>query len=441
MDSTPGPRRLHFNMPPGLERFSLFFELPYDIRYKIWKDLIFVPGIHFLKFEVTRAPLRRPSPDDDSEREDDDEAEYSQNLRRQPRLRQGYTKPIYSATLKPIYPLPAADLSYYITAQKHLTMLSLSCGEAAELVSRATHKPGCLVLDSARLISLAESDDVICIDYPDLNWARSLGAWASKLNQSQLNAVRRLAVKYHPEWDEDRRRCRLCGMVHGSSKPHIHHHLYQFAALFKNLERFYFVDYHTIRRSASKDQSRLNDDIPRWPGPGSASHGISGGQKFPSGGRTYYELDPQDCQLNSKVFGKLDWVRSEYLNYCKEHPERHSNPEKVKFWVLGCEWDYEQLEHRQNAAHQAKTRNLRRTVHKRRNAKLADITKMMEKMELKEDKRGSRDFEQPDGLPVKFGSGNGPTYRFEFSVNSKKGRNVRRGDIGRTDKKDQSRIQ
>ncbi|KAK7977210.1 hypothetical protein PG988_004700 [Apiospora saccharicola] len=423
-------------MPPGLERFPLFFNLPYDIRYKIWKDLIFVPGIHFLKFEATRTPLLRPSPDDDSDREDDgDDAASSQNLRRQPRLRQGCTKPIYSATLQPIYPLPAADLSYYITAQKHLTMLSLSCGEATEMVSRATHKPGCLVLDSARLISLAGSDDVICIDYPDLNWARNLGSWASKLDQLQLNAVRRLAVKYHPEWDEERRRCRLCGMVHGSSKPHIHHHLYEFAALFMNLERFYLVDYHTIRRSASKDLSQLSIDTPRWPGP-SSGHGISGGQKFLSGGRTYYELDPQDCQLNSKVFGKLNWVRAGYLNYCKEHSERHSNPEKVKFWVLGCEWDYEQLEHRQNAAHLAKTRTPRRKAHTRRNAKMADVTKMMEKMEVSGNKGGSRDFEQPDGLPVKFGGDNESTYEFEFSVSAKKDRAARRSDIGRSDTKD-----
>lgn len=429
MDSTAGSRRLHFNMPPGLERFPRFFKLPYDVRYKIWKELIFVPGIHFLKFEATRIPLLRPLFDENSDREDDEDAESSQNLHRQPRSRREYTKPIYSATLMPIYPLPAADMSYYITAQKHLTMLSLSCGEAAEMVTKATHKPGCLILDSARLISLADSEDIICIDYPDLNWARNLGAWANKLNPLQLNAVRRLAVKYHPEWDEDRRRCRLCGMVHGSFKPHVHHHLYEFAALFKNLERFYFVDYHTIRRSAAKDLARLNEDTPRWPGP-SSGHGPSGGQKFLSGGRTYYELDPQDCQLNSKVFGRLDWVRTGYLNYCKERPEKHSRPEKVKFWVLGCEWDYEQLEHRQNAAHLAKIRNPRRTAHKRRNAKLADVTRMMEKMGLEGDKGGSRDFEQPDGLPVKFGDSSESTYEFEFSVSSKKGRIARRSDIG-----------
>ncbi|KAK7921454.1 hypothetical protein PG985_009476 [Apiospora marii] len=424
-------------MPPGLERFPQFFKLPYDVRYKIWKDLIFVPGIHFLKFEANRTPLRRPPLDDDSDRDDDDDAESSQNLRRRPRVRQGHTTPVYSATLIPIFPLPAADMSYYITAQKHLTMLSLSCGEAAELVSRATHKHGCLILDNARLISLADSNDVICIDYPDLSWARHLGSWANKLNQLQLNAVRCLAVKYHPEWDdEERRRCRLCGMIHGSSKPQIHHHLYEFAALFKNLERFCFVDYHTIRRSDSKDLSQLSQDAPRWPGP-STSHGISGGgQTFLSGGRTYYELDPQDWQLNSKVFRKLDWVKAEYLKYCKEHPEKHSSPEKIKFWVLGCEWDYEQLEHRQNAAHLAKTRNPRRTAHKRRTARLADVTKMMEKMGLDGEKTSSRDFEQPDGLPVEFGGDSESTYKFEFSVSTKKDRVARQSDNGESDKKD-----
>ncbi|KAK8094797.1 hypothetical protein PG997_001482 [Apiospora hydei] len=418
MAGTSGSHRLHFIMPPGLERFPLFFSLPYDIRYKIWKEVVYVPGIHFLKFEAPRTPPRRPNSDEDSDREDDDAAS-SQSSRRQPRERQRDATPLYSANLKPIYPLPAADLSYYITANKNLTKLSLSCGEAAELLRMSTNKPGNLVLDSARLISLAGSDDVICIDYPDLNWSRNLGSWASKLNQTQLDSVRRLAVKYHPEWDEDRRRCRLCGRVHGSVKPHVHHHLYEFAALFKNLERFYFIDYHTIRRSVSKDLSRLSlDNEPRWPGP-SSGHGIAGGQKFLSGGRTYYELDPQDCQLNSKVFAKLDWVRSEYITYCKADPERHSNPAKVKFWVLGCEWDYEQLEYRQNAAHLAKGRSPRRKSHTRGNAQQADIANMMEKMELNGDKGGHRDFEQPAGLPVQFGGNNDSTYQFEFSLKPK----------------------
>ncbi|KAK8087310.1 hypothetical protein PG994_002284 [Apiospora phragmitis] len=416
-------------MPPGLERFPLFFNLPYDIRYKIWKEVIYVPGIHFLKFEATRTPPRRPDSDDDSDWEGGDAASFLRS-RRQPRERKRDAKPLYSATLKPVYPLPAADLSYYITANKTMAMLSLSCGEAAALVKMSTNKPGNLVLDSARLISLGGSDDVICIDYPDLYSSHVLGVWSHNLNQTQLDAVRRLAIKYHPEWDENRRRCRLCGHVHGSVKPHIHHHLYEFAALFKNLERFYFVDFHTIRRSVSKDSSRLSQGTPRWPGPSSSGHGIAGGQKFLSGGRTYYELDPQDCQLNSKVFGKLDWVRSEYVAYCKERPEtRHSNPEKVKFWVLGCEWDYEQLEHRQNAAHLAKSRNSRRRVYTRSHAKQADITRMMERMELNGNEGASQVLYQPASLPVRFGGFNESTYPFKFPVEPEANRSSRHGNM------------
>ncbi|KAK8862738.1 hypothetical protein PGQ11_008973 [Apiospora arundinis] len=430
MASTPGNRRLHFTMPPGLERFPLFFKLPWDVRYKVWSELIYVPGIHFLKFEAQRILPRRANHDDDESDREEGGSPSSANPHRQRRQRPRHQTQ-YSAILTPIFPLPAADVSYYMEANKNLAKLTLSCQEAADMVVKAIGKPGALHLDNGRLISLASSGDVICIDYPDLNWARNLSAWANNLNQSQLDAVRCLAVKYHPDWDEERRRCHRCGHVHPSPKINRHRHLYEFPALFKNLERFYFIDYHSIRASSaiggnttkSKGVSRnLPSQVPRWfrPGPAMMENSDSQGRKFLSGGRTYYELDPLKWQLHSNVFGKLDWLRSEYLNYCKKHPEKakHGNPDKVKFWVLGCEWDYEQLQHHQNAANPpTKSRSSRQKAQKKEKAKREDITKMMEKLELSEEKKkGQDDFEQPAGLPVRFGGHNNHQFQFQFPV-------------------------
>ncbi|KAK8130523.1 hypothetical protein PG999_002903 [Apiospora kogelbergensis] len=425
MESTSGGRRLHFNMPPGLESFPLFVKLPYDIRYRIWRELIYVPGIHFLKFEPTRNQPTRAISDQDSERDDDDDATAPLNPRRRPRHRpKRDTRSLYSANLTPIYPLPAADLSYYITANKNMTMLMLSCEEAADLATKATNKPGKLELDNKRLISLADSEDVICIDYPDLNRPTNLGSWASNLNQTQLDAVRYLAVRYHPYWDDTRRRCPYCGIVHQLSKMPLHRNLYEFVALFKNLERFYFIDYHTIKYSSAittalQIPSPMQPfQAPRWCRPHQDLIQNAGGRKFLSGGRTYYELSPKDWQLNSNVFMRLSWVRSEYLKYCNKHSETtHKDPTTVKFWVLGCEYDSKLQKHRQNDERPAKSRHLRRQAKSQ-----ADIDTMMKRLSLNKgkgdgEKGGRMEFNQPAGLPVRFGGGKDATYEFQFSAN------------------------
>ncbi|KAI5928186.1 hypothetical protein F4810DRAFT_182356 [Camillea tinctor] len=319
---------LHFDMPSRLQQFSMFAKFPYDIRYKIWDSIIFTPGIHFLKLvdnidEVDNHELLYPwdrdsdgSPGSSSSRVPEKSASLSH----------------FTAVLKPAFPLTAADRSHYLTMSKVFTQLALSCNEAKHLIDKAVSRPGNLTLDTGRLVALDKSSDVVCIDYPKMVYSRHLGKWADHLDLDQLAKVRRLAIRYTTEWDEDSRICSTCGRIHNLRRRYGQpHHVYEFASLFKNLETFYFIDCFAVRKSS--DGSIPPKRVPQ-----------DQGERFASGeeGRSYYEIDPRFCKMNTNAFTLLSWVQENYVAHCQRIPKLHRNPESVKFKVLGCEWNTDQ---------------------------------------------------------------------------------------------------
>ncbi|KAI0967984.1 hypothetical protein F4678DRAFT_464883 [Xylaria arbuscula] len=322
---------LRFTVPRDLQRFDLFLKLPYDIRYMIWKEVMRTPGIHFLKFEETLnaptihgyASVRGHS---------------SESLVTSPEGRAEVTRNfdtcVYSATLKPIFPFSCADNSHYITKDKTLAHLRDSCSEAKTLVEKELAQPENLSLDNGQLVLLRRSSDVLCIDYPDMIHGRYLGRWSENLNLDQLAKVRRLAVRYHHEWDNHDQVCSLCGRVHSSYKNQAHpRHVYEFAALFKNLEEFYFIDYLTIRKSPCSPYSPCQEQDP-----GAAGERFATGD----GGRTYFEVNLESCKTHTWVYETLAWIRNNYIAHCMSEPQGPPLPEKVRFKVLGCEWEPDQ---------------------------------------------------------------------------------------------------
>ncbi|KAI0185329.1 hypothetical protein EV127DRAFT_208377 [Xylaria flabelliformis] len=309
---------LRFTVPRSLQRFDLFKNLPYDIRYMIWREAIFTPGIHFLKFVSTSAGyassagVGRDGLTTFSEGQTDETS--GENV-------------VYSAILKPIFGLECANNSHYIVMNKTLSQLSDSCNEAKCLVEKILAQPGNLRLYDRQLILLQRSSDVVCIDYPDMTHARCLGKWAEHLDLDQLAKVRQLAIRYHHEWDNDLV-CAHCGRVHSYLGKHPYpRHVYEFAALFKNLEAFYFIDYLTLRRPQCLTS---NSSRPQ--------------AEFANGecGRTYFEVDRESCTTHTRVHETLLWLRSNYIVHCKCKSQGPPNPENVRFGVLGCEWDSDQ---------------------------------------------------------------------------------------------------
>ncbi|KAI1129858.1 hypothetical protein F5Y10DRAFT_143546 [Nemania abortiva] len=321
---------LRFTVPRSIQRFDIFWKFPYDIRHMIWEEVIFTPGIHFLKFVET---IDTPA----SQTHASAGVNSGGSLVTPPeRGAVGAPDPkglTYSATLKPIFHLSCADNSHYIAKNKTLTQLRDSCNEARSLVEKVLAQPGNLTLDNGQLVLLHRSSDVVCIEYPNITHSRLLGKWADHLDLNQLAKVRQLAIRYHHEWDNELV-CSYCGRVHAYRGKHPYpRHVYEFASLFKNLETFYFIDYLTVRKPPRS---------PRCPHEAQCSAGP--GERFASGegGRTYFEVDPESCTTHTRVHETLSWLRDNYVHHCMCKSRGPPRPEKVRFKILACEWDSDQ---------------------------------------------------------------------------------------------------
>ncbi|KAI0008995.1 hypothetical protein F4779DRAFT_584787 [Xylariaceae sp. FL0662B] len=388
--------RIHFPLPTSLQKFTCFAALPFDIRYQIWEEIIYTPGIHFLKFVASDDSIEEDeaySSDGDSEGVVDSvsppltKEEVAVKLSR------------FTGLLKPVFPLAAADMSYYPTMNKTLAQLSSTCNEAKQLVETFVSRPGNLKLDNGSLVLLERSSDIVCIDYPNMTSTRGLGKWADDLNLEQLAKIRRLAIRYSTEWDEESRVCSTCGRVHDVRRRHTRpRHVYEFAAMFKNLETFYFIDYLTVRKrrdepecTCTKPESRDNSE-----------HFACG-----KGGRTYHEVDRGSWKINTSVYSTLAWVQENYASHCRKYYKRRTDPEKVKFKVLACEWDTDKLG---PIKHQEPRSG--RPCTKRQRTHGCDLTNSFKKLKL-----GDLPISEPervDTLPVVFGDCG--KSKFEFAI-------------------------
>ncbi|KAJ8124896.1 hypothetical protein O1611_g8743 [Lasiodiplodia mahajangana] len=389
---------LRFTVPRSLQRFDLFCKFPYDIRHMIWEEVIFTPGIHFLKFvETIDAPAIQTH------------ASVGTNsggsLVTLPE--RGTVVPldskglVYSATLKPIFPHTCADNSHYITMNKTLAQLRGSCNEAKSLVERVLAQPGNLTLDGGQLVLLQRSSDVVCIEYPNITHARFLGKWADHLDLDQLAKVRRLAIRYHHEWDNNLV-CGYCGRVHAYHGRHPYpRHVYEFASLFKNLETFYFIDYLTVRKPPRS---------PRCPhearGSGNPRERFASGE----GSRTYFEVDSESCTTHTRVHETLSWLRNNYINHCMCKSRGPPRPETVRFKVLACEWDSDQkLAPTKRSGTQATPSKKRRT-----RSRTSDLRTSSQNVIISNDS-----LSQPTNvniLPVVFGDGGKSKFDFSLEV-------------------------
>ncbi|KAI0156377.1 hypothetical protein GGR57DRAFT_501439 [Xylariaceae sp. FL1272] len=310
-------------MPQGLETFRLFALFPYDIRHLIWQQAVFQPGIHFLKFvDTANSVVARLHNLSFAGARSTEKTQRSQQSR-------------CSATLEPIFADERADSSHYVAVREVLARLRTVCKESRSIVDKLEARLGNLFLDDGRLISLDTSLDIVCIDYPNLgnftphsNTAETdhLGKWTNHLNLDQLAKVRRLAVRYHHEWDNNQL-CAICGRTHSSqfAKHPYPRHVYEFAALFEHLETFYFVDPLILRKPTTPDDCLKSQS--------SAVSFASDGER-----RRYFEATPASCVTNTCVLDTLSWIRESYVSYCALRKRGTARPESVEFKVLGCEW-------------------------------------------------------------------------------------------------------
>ncbi|KAJ3519417.1 hypothetical protein NM208_g14133 [Fusarium decemcellulare] len=334
---------IKFDIPPDCRVFSPFARLPPEIRYQIWENTLATPGMHFLKIDTDYQPtsgagrwwtkewtsIHAHSEDDD---EDADPITLEVKRESRPNLKQ-------YGTLKPLYPTRQADISYYTNLHQQLAKLSVTCNEAASIAKSLTCRSTTFRLDNGRIISLDCSSDVIYLEYVPPAIFEDGFRFFRALECSGLDQIRRVAVRYCHKWYEQHspRRCPNCGQIHQTpDRVKYPNHLYRFMAQYlPNLEHFYFVDYFILRKPSDASSPPVDDGR----GFGTLQKAKPRLSKFQGGNRTYYEVDDQDWNVQSKVFQMKSWLEDNFTKYAKSSKlSKHRSPEKVKFGVLACEW-------------------------------------------------------------------------------------------------------
>ncbi|KAF4977545.1 hypothetical protein FZEAL_5916 [Fusarium zealandicum] len=345
-DAPPSPTEelpLKFHLPAHCRMFSPFVRLPPEIRHQIWAETLATPGMHFLKIDTgiensrglgiwwirERALLGMADED-----EDVDPIAIEVDNETRPTVKQ-------EASLKMLYPAPKADISHYITLNKQLVKLSVTCNEAASIAKNITRQSTTMRLKQGPIISLDCTSDVFYLEYVPPDVFQDGFRFSKILKCPELDRIRKVAVRYCHKWHDKRlvTRCPNCGQVHhGPESAKYPNHLYRFMAQYlPNLEHFYFIDYLIARkpgdalppRDHADQASQTKGDVPRLQG------------SFYGANRTYYEVNENDhhWKVHSTVFQTQAWLREQFVKYAKKSRlSKHKSPEDVKFGVLACEW-------------------------------------------------------------------------------------------------------
>ncbi|KAH7213612.1 hypothetical protein BKA60DRAFT_598064 [Fusarium oxysporum] len=304
---------LKFQIPEDCRTFSPFPRLPPEIRAQIWQATLETPGMHFLKIDTDWHPatglgkwwLKEPLFLHASVEDHDEEVDsMALEVRREARP----TAMVYG-TLKPLYPTPQADISYYTNLHQQLTKLSVTCNEAAAVAKSLTNRSTNFRLNTGRIVSLNSSSDIIYLEYVPPEVYEDSIRFNKVLNCSGLDQIRKVAVRYCHKWF--------------------------LAQYLPNLEQFFFVDYLILRKSdlnATTDRHGFQSNL----------KAKTGTCRFEGGNRSYFEADTQDWTINSRVLQVKSWLQENFVKYAKSSSlSAHKNPEQVEFGVLACEWNVE----------------------------------------------------------------------------------------------------
>ncbi|KAF5630654.1 hypothetical protein F25303_9888 [Fusarium sp. NRRL 25303] len=304
---------LKFRIPEDCRTFSPFPRLPPEIRAQIWQATLETPGMHFLKIDTDWHPatglgkwwLKEPMFLHASAEDHDDEAD---SMVLEVRKEARPTAKVYG-TLKPLYPTPQADISYYTNLHQQLTKLSVTCNEAAAVAKSLTNRSTTFRLNTGRIVSLNSLSDVIYLEYVPPEVYEDNIRFNKVLNCSGLDQIRKVAVRYCHKWF--------------------------LAQYLPNLEHFFFVDYLILRKSdldAATDRYGFQRDL----------KAKTGTCRFEGGNRSYFEADTQDWTISSRVLEVKSWLQENFVKYAKSSSlSAHKNPEQVEFSVLACEWNVE----------------------------------------------------------------------------------------------------
>lgn len=325
---------IKFDIPDKCRTFTPFPRLPPEIRHKIWKTALSTPGMNFVKLEsrgrswrwlsLGRALLPNPDQHTTSTSNDIDELVKHEVQPSQ----------MWDTHLVPLAPTKQSDMSNFRSLNKEMLTLSLTCVEARQIVKNMAAKKGTLRLGNGQIVSLADSSDVVFIEYFPHELFGSGCNFGIEPNCPDLGQIRRVAVRFCYTWQDKKvpSRCIICGQLHESTNGVVYPvHLYQFLARhLPNLEEFYFVDYFILRKAKGIDKGEQ------------PIQGDNNGEqplKLRCGNRTFHTANEQDWNIKPQVMQLQDWLQDRFVRYAKASQlSRHKSPEKVRFGILACEW-------------------------------------------------------------------------------------------------------
>ncbi|KAJ6439481.1 hypothetical protein O9K51_07366 [Purpureocillium lavendulum] len=352
-----------FNVPSEYRRFTLFAQLPPEIRLKVWEEYLKSPGASFIKVEPCDPTWRnRLLPPllmvDDGEQDHQllhlDEVSLAVK-------RESATSPAVPSRLVACYPVRPADISNYNTLHTDLATMNRTCRESSGVVSQLIAREGVLRLGNGALVALDESLDLVTLDYLPSDLHQTDCALQINFSCPDLDKVRRAAIRVSPMWKPARTfpaKCRTCHELHevrdGGNCPT---HLYQFLARhLPNLEEFYLMDYFVVEKSDSekatwdilygKDQGGSKCPATGTPAITSPACSCSlNRQTFRAKDRIFHEIigdgsSDRAWKTDSKTSEIRDWLQDCFVRYCnKSSLARHKSPETVRFGILACQFN------------------------------------------------------------------------------------------------------
>ncbi|KAL3959727.1 hypothetical protein ACCO45_004844 [Purpureocillium lilacinum] len=320
-----------FNVPPQYRRFTLFSNLPPEIRLRVWEEYLESPGVSFVKVEPSETTWRARFLPPLSFVDDDDDQDHRQLHLDEVSLaikRESLTKPPLPARLVACYPVRVADISNYNTLHADLITMSRTCSESSSLARQLASREGALRLDNGVLVALEGSQDLITLDYLPPTCTRLTVPWKSIF-----------LAPASKRSDGPPYVSRLCG----SQPKHI---LPSFLARhLPNLEEFYLMDYFVVEKS---DSEKATWDIIYGDGRGENKNPCPGPQRqrtFRAKDRVFHEIvgdgsSDRAWKTDSKTGRIRDWLRDSFVRYCNNSPlARHQSPNKVRFGILACQFN------------------------------------------------------------------------------------------------------
>lgn len=436
-------QHVRFKLPPALQTFTCFSQLPIELQDQIWESTVNDPGVHWLRLENQTmdfwgfhgffAPVL-PSPIENDPLSLEKEDGLGAIIKREC---QSEAPPLLTKAVLAHPENRLADKSWHLYSNKQMATLSVTSRLAQQNVTRLMKSAHINREQPRRFVMLDTSRDLAFIEYLPPHLYQSDCGLSVLFDVEHLSEIRNVAVRYHPDWHvntDPTTCCPQCGRFHRTTRTVTPRHLYHFLARsFPKLETVWLIDYMMVQRKKVSECERdcrhdykprrgrqrlpsrphqkrastlqtTRRDNPRW---------------FRAVDRTFYEATPDAWLIKDRVSRVKEWLQEAYTKYSRLSKYAcHKSPETVKFGILGCKHKNvlgNHLDSRPTLVRRTKRRADRDPIVTRKSRRKLSLSSDQGIFSFYFDR--PFDEEQLENLPMHyFGSGTLNGFNFEFEM-------------------------